>query len=475
VASPFPDDDGLRAGRMLGAYELLAPVGSGGMAHVWAARDRRVHRIYALKMLREELAENVSFRQMFFDEARIASRIRHDNVCATYELVELDGILTLVMEWVDGPSLMHVLRPGLRGGGVAEDDLPRVPLPLRAAARIIAETCAGLQAAHDLVDDDRRSLDVVHRDVSPHNVLLTRGGRVKVTDFGVAKALGKLHMTIVGQVKGKLAYMSPEQLVGEAVDRRSDVFALGAVLYEVTTGARPFQGEHDPEVMSAIVLGDFPPPSVIAPGYPPELEQIVMRALSANPRARFGAAWELRDALERWLARTGPPLAPAQIAQLVHERCGRELAQRARALNVPAPAPVFAPATPRMAPRASAKPPLPTRATATPARGLGPLGAVLAILVGAAMGLAILLYVQARRRERAAFPVVPAVTDAPFPSTPAPTLPASVIDTVEDAATAAPMHTVDADVAPAIVEAPKTRKPVASAAPSPTPPPNPYD
>lgn len=396
------DDFDLRPGRILGPYELLVPVGSGGMARVWAARHRGAGAVFALKMLMPHLAENAAFREMFFDEARIASRIRHENVARTFELVDLDGILTLVMEWVDGSSMVRMLRPGADD----RDDAPRVALPVRHAVKILAETCAGLHAAHELVGDDGRPLAVVHRDVSPHNVLLTLDGRVKVTDFGVAKAIGKSHMTIAGQVKGKLAYMSPEQLIGGGVDRRSDIFALGSVLYEATTGERPFQGEHDPQVMTAIVMGSFVPPSEIVRGYPQGLEAILMRALATEPGARYATALALKQALEAWLATSGPPVGAPQISALLHERCGQELGARMSTLSITQPAPPPAPASgPHLrvesggAMEIERRTPTPRAARST---GIGALGAFLAVLVGVALGLGVLLFVRNARRERRA-------------------------------------------------------------------------
>ncbi|MBN9163729.1 MAG: serine/threonine protein kinase, partial [Myxococcales bacterium] len=360
------------------------PVGSGGMAHVWAARHRGAGVVFALKMLMPHLAENASFREMFFDEARIASRIRHENVARTFELVDLDGMLTLVMEWVDGSSMVRMLRPGLED----REDLPRVALPIRHAAKIVAETCAGLHAAHELIGDDGRPLAVVHRDVSPHNILLTRDGHVKVTDFGVAKAVGKSHMTIAGQVKGKLAYMSPEQLIGGGLDRRSDIFALGSVLYESTTGERPFQGEHDPQLMTAIVMGNFLPPSEVVRGYPRGLEEIVMKALATEPDARFATALHLKQALDGWLAASGPPVGAAQVALLLQERCGPELNARTTGLSItqPAPPPQPVPRPPPSGPllqvETSSAMEIDRRqelAPAAKATGVSTLGAILAV------------------------------------------------------------------------------------------------
>ena len=325
------DVDELTPGTILGPYELLMPVGSGGMARVWAARTRANGKLVALKMLLSQLSEHLEFRKMFADEARVASRIRHPNVCLTYELVELRGIVILAMEWVDGPSLMHVVRPDSDDETI--ENPIRYPLPPRLAARAVADTCAGLHAAHELLGEDGRPLGVVHRDVSPHNILLTSDGKVKITDFGVAKAAGKSSVTIAGQVKGKLSYMAPEQLIGGAVDRRSDVFALGCVLYEITTGQKPFQGEHDPQVMTAIMLGNYDPPSAVIPNYPPSLEAIVQRALANEPADRYQSAEEMGRALEGFITATGPPVTTQHLSGLVHERCGPALAARARAIG----------------------------------------------------------------------------------------------------------------------------------------------
>jgi len=313
------------------------------MARVWLARVRTTGQLAAVKVLLPQLAENVAFQQMFFDEAAIASRVRHPNVCATFELGQQDRTLYIAMEWVNGPSLMRVLRPGAATNTSADNEgAARVPIRARLAARIVADTCAGLHAAHELIGDDGRPLDVVHRDVSPHNILITTDGQIKVTDFGVAKALGKSHMTVAGQLKGKLAYMSPEQLMGGAVDRRADVFALGCVLYEITTGRQPFVGEHDPQVMAQIMMGHYELPSTSMHGYPPELEAIVERALGSDPELRYPTAEHMRHALEAYLRASGPPVTSIQVADLVHQRCGRQIEERAARL-FEAPAAVASP------------------------------------------------------------------------------------------------------------------------------------
>ncbi len=384
-------DDDLRPGRVLGPYELLVPVGVGGMARVWAARVRASGQVVALKMLLPHIAESPSFQEMFLDEARIASRVRHPNVCTTFELADYEGVLTLAMEWVDGASLMRLLRPGPE----SDEQRPRIALPFREAVRIVADACAGLHAAHETVGDDGRPLAVVHRDVSPHNVLITAGGAVKMTDFGVAKALGKSHMTIAGQIKGKLAYMSPEQLMGDGVDRRSDVFALGCVLYEITTGERPFRGEHDPQVMAAIMMGAFEPPSSFVPGYPPELDAIIGRALAAEPGQRFASAEHLRVALEQWLRASGPPIDARHVSALLHERLGTEIAARERALGATAPRASDGRAA---ADTGSGAMEIDRRSPA-PANS-GVVWLVLAVMLGAGLGLGVLGYVRMTRKPR---------------------------------------------------------------------------
>jgi serine/threonine-protein kinase len=400
-------EDDLRPGRVLGPYELILPVGTGGMARVWAARVRgRPEQVVALKMLLPQLAENPTFQEMFFDEARIASRVKHRNVAQTYELASYDGILTIVMEWVDGGSLIRTFRPGPEH----DERRPRVPIPYRHAARIVADACAGLHAAHELVDENGRSLDVVHRDVSPHNILITTSGEIKLTDFGVAKARSKSHVTIAGQIKGKLAYMSPEQLMGGVVDRRSDIFGLGCVLYEMTTGERPFRGEHDPQVMAAIMLGSYVPPQGISRDFPPELAAIIARALAGDSDKRFPSAEHLRAALEQFLRTTGPPIAPHQIAMLLEERIGPEIRARAMALGPGSP-PATAGAARRLPEQANGAGGMALdRRGAPPPASAGFLSLTLAVLIGAGMGLGVLFFLRGPMKKPNA--TTPAVASA---------------------------------------------------------------
>ncbi|MBK6459527.1 MAG: serine/threonine protein kinase [Myxococcales bacterium] len=313
----------LAPGTRLGRYELLVPVARGGMARVWAARmhgQRGFTKLVAIKTILPHLASEQEFERMFLDEARIASNVHHPNVCETYELGEENGVLYLAMEWVSGDSLSRVIRP--------TQGPQTYPLELRIVARILADACAGLHAAHELVGDDGTHLSVVHRDFSPHNILISAEGNVKVADFGVAKAFGQLHEnTSAGQIKGKLAYMSPEQ-VGGIADRRSDVFSAGCVLYEATLGIAPFRADNDLQTIQGLLQGHYVRPSERAPGYPPDFEWIVMTALAAEPERRFQTAEQLRVALEEWLARTGQVVTQAQVAQAVRARIGERIDRR---------------------------------------------------------------------------------------------------------------------------------------------------
>jgi serine/threonine-protein kinase len=323
--------DTLTRGTRLGRYELLLPVAMGGMAKVWAARQRGQRgfsKLVAIKTILPNLSEDPAFESMFLDEARIASNVHHPNVCDIYELGEEGKVLYLAMEWVNGDSLIRVLR---QSGGVSERIDPRI------AARIVADACAGVHAAHELADDIGRPLGVVHRDMSPHNILLSADGNVKVTDFGVAKAIGQLHdQTSTGTLKGKVNYMAPEQVTGTHIDRRSDVFALGCVLYEATTGQLPFRSKNelDHVVMQRLMAGHFAPPSQLLPGYPRELEAIVVRAIANQPIQRFASAERMRMALEEWLQMSGPIVTQSHVSAIVRARVGHSIDNRRERIRI---------------------------------------------------------------------------------------------------------------------------------------------
>ena len=317
--------DLFQPGSLVGRYRLLGPLATGGMAQIWAARNdqNRFARTIVLKVIRPEYAADDEYRRMLVDEATAASAVHHPNVCEILELGTHKDVLFLAMEWVAGDSLAGLIR---RNG-------ERVPFPYPLAARIIANACSGLHAAHEALAPDGHPLHIVHRDISPQNLLLSVSGQVKVSDFGIAKARDQLHArTRTGNIKGKFAYIPPEQIRGRGVDRRADVYAMGCVLYVATTGLRPFgSGPH--AALAKILRGDFKPPSAVVPGYPRSLEAIILKAIRLNPDDRFQSADELRLELERWLARQGALLTESDIASGVKGRLSEAARHQIRALR----------------------------------------------------------------------------------------------------------------------------------------------
>ena len=337
--------DALRRGTRLGRYELLVPIAKGGMARVWAARlhgQRGFSKTVAIKTILPHLAEEPEFERMFLDEARIAAGVHHPNVCEIYELGEEGKVLYLAMEWVNGESFVTVLRSSLGAAPAisARESTKIEPIHPHLAARIVSDAAMGLHAAHNLQDEDGQQLGVVHRDVSPHNILLSAEGSVKVADFGVAKALGQMTATAAGQIKGKMAYMAPEQVEGRAVDRRSDIWSLGVVLYEASTGRKPFSGDGDAAVMHSILTGDFVSPMRLVRGYPAELEQIIARALTRDPGKRYATSERMSIAIQEFLGRSGSVVTQSHISALVQQRVGPQLERRRAKIKAALNAPV---------------------------------------------------------------------------------------------------------------------------------------
>lgn len=303
---------------MLGSYQLLAPIGTGGMGRVWVARETRIipgtgkWRLMAVKTALAEDGASQDFFRSLFDEARIASLLTHPNVCTIHVVEKERGVDYLVMDYSDGASLREFL-----------DAVPNKKLDMHVAARIVARVCSGLQAAHDLVAEDGEPLGVVHRDVSPQNVLIAANGQVRITDFGVAKARGQLHApTQTGEVKGKIAYMAPEQVTTKDIDRRVDVFAIGCVLYEATVGMRPFHGGDALSTLYQLLEEPIVPPSARAENYPPELEAIVLKAMERDREQRYPSAAEFGRALERWLMSEKATVTDVDIATALRAALG---------------------------------------------------------------------------------------------------------------------------------------------------------
>lgn len=310
----------------LGRYEILAPIASGGMGTVYLARAVGAggfERLVAIKALHPHVASDPDFVEMFLDEARLAARLRHPNAVATIDVQEQP--LFLVMEYVEGPSLHRVLRQMRKLGG-------RIPLGI--ALRIFLDVTEGLHAAHELRGPDGALLHLVHRDVSPHNMLVGVDGVSRITDFGVARAESRLSSTRGDQVKGKLAYMAPEQVRSEPVDRRADVYAAGAVLWELLVGRPLVRGDNDGVMLAQVLEGPRASPRRLDPEIPQVLDDVCMRALQPDVAARFPTASELGAALEQAAASAGIAVATQRaVAAFV-----RELAIHAPPVAAAAPA-----------------------------------------------------------------------------------------------------------------------------------------
>jgi serine/threonine-protein kinase len=262
----------------------------------------------AIKRIHPSLVEDETFVQMFIDEARVAARISHPNVAIVFELGKHEDTYWIAMEYLHGEPLREVMRR-------AEDLGQAVPPEI--ACRMIADAAEGLHAAHELVGKNGERMELVHRDVTPHNLFVTYDGTTKVVDFGIAKFATRMASTRAGTVKGKLAYMSPEQVAGEAVDRQTDLFALGVVLWELTTGKRLFRMENDLDTVAKVQECDVPRPSTVLKGYPLDLERIVMKALAKKKEERYTTAREFARALQGLLMRRGLFIASEEVAAYV--------------------------------------------------------------------------------------------------------------------------------------------------------------
>ena len=275
----------------LGRYRLFARIGSGGMADVYVALARGAledDRVCVVKRLRDEHAADPTTREMFLAEARLAARLAHPNVVQTFEADRDTGGLYIAMEYVDGQPLSRILARLRRRGTALE---PRI------AARIAADVLRGLAYAHELVDFDGSPLGIVHRDVSPENVVVTYEGAVKLLDFGIAKSAGQQE-TAHGVFKGKVSFIAPEQVRCEAVDARADLFAVGVVLWEAVTGKRLMAASTPAATLYNVMTRPIPRASDVSPDVPGALADVIERALRRDREARYGSAREMCDALE---------------------------------------------------------------------------------------------------------------------------------------------------------------------------------
>ncbi len=375
----FADEGpGGQSGERFGQYTLLERIAVGGMAEVWKARMRGVEgfqKTVAIKRILPHMTDNAEFVGMFIDEAKLAAQLTHPNIVHIYDLGKIGRDYYIAMEYVDGRDLRSLLNAGRRKG---------MPLPLGLALLIAARLASALDYAHRKRDFEDRELGLVHRDVSPQNVLLTGEGDVKLCDFGIAKAVSKASQTQMGALKGKLQYMSPEQAWGRPVDGRSDLFSLGAVLFEMVTGERLFAGDSEVSVLEAVRQGRVRTPRQVDPALPREVDEIVMRALALEPQDRFQSAGEMKQRLEGALAALSPSTGPADLAIYIQRVLD---AQTPEAPQAPAPVlpvqpePASAPppsavAVPPAIPLASPPPPSIVEETMAPVEAVAPMGRV---------------------------------------------------------------------------------------------------
>jgi len=306
-----------------GRYQLLKKLATGGMAQIYLARQLGVQgfeKLLVVKRILPHLAENEDFITMFLDEARIAARLNHPNVVQIFDLGQQDDTFFIAMEYIHGEDVRKVWKQAERQG---------VPIPIALICRIIIESCSGLDYAHKKTDPAGRPLNIVHRDISPQNLLVSFEGGVKVVDFGIAKAADQATVTKSGVLKGKYSYMSPEQAQGRPVDARTDVFALGVVLYELLTGTRLFKRANDIQTLNAVTECKVEPPSTIDSRLPADLDPIVMRALAKDRDERYADARELQQALEDWVIKNKLPSGSVHLAAFMQDIYAERLAREA--------------------------------------------------------------------------------------------------------------------------------------------------
>jgi serine/threonine-protein kinase len=306
-SSRFTSSPYLPAGlKKLGKYKLVYRFATGGMANLYLGKfagPDGFEKLVAIKIIHDHLTSNPDFIKMFVDEARLVSRISHPNVAQIIELGRVGRTYFIAMEYVEGESVGAILR--------------RTCPPVGVGCRIVADAAAGLHAAHELRSAEGDLFNVVHRDVSPQNILVAYGGATKVVDFGVAQARGMLHTTKDGALRGKFGYMAPEQAQSRPVDRRADIYVLGIVLYELTTRRKLFKAESDSETLRKVLENEVTPPTRLVKAYPPALEQIVLRALQPVPEHRYQTARQMQEAIEKFIVSHGDPVLPAHVGELM--------------------------------------------------------------------------------------------------------------------------------------------------------------
>lgn len=311
-------------GERFGKYLLVGEIALGGMAELFLAVHKGLEgfiKVVVIKRVLPQFNDHHEFVRMFIDEARLAARLEHPNIVRTYEFGEFEGLYFTAMEYLPGEDLCKVLN---------RLSVSRQVIPIHVATGIATQLCVGLHFAHQFTDIDGRPLNLVHRDINPANVVVTYGGEVKIIDFGVAKSNAN-RQTVTGTIKGKVAYMPPEQVLGRSVDHRADIFSAGVVLWEMLTGRPLFLRDNEAATLYAIMNGPVPPPSKFRRDIPPELDEIVLRALARSPADRYRSAEDMAAALENFSMQL-PRYDTRVLAGLVEELFGSTRAEAKRSI-----------------------------------------------------------------------------------------------------------------------------------------------
>ena len=283
-------------GTRFGKYSLLNRIAVGGMAEIFLARQEGLEgfeKTICIKRIRPHLSSQPNFVRMFLNEAKLAAQLNHPNIVQIYDLGRIADSYFIAMEYISGRDMSRIIPKAEKAG---------IPFPMIYALRIASNVCEGLYYAHTKTDAYGNPLHVVHRDVTPENVLVGFNGTVKIVDFGIAKANTQLEQTRAGEIKGKLSYMSPEQAMGAQLDARSDIFALGSVVYEWVTGYKLFTGENEMAILKSIIDGKIYPPSYFKEDVPEAVERILMKALEKDKEKRYQSAWEMQFEIDTYLA-----------------------------------------------------------------------------------------------------------------------------------------------------------------------------
>lgn len=321
--------DAMDLPRPFGPYTLLRRLAVGGMAEVYVAKTMGLggfEKLVGIKVIHPRYSEDEHFVQMLVEEAKLSVLLTHVNIAQTFDLGCIDDTYFIVMELVEGADAYKLLQRTVEH---------RTPLPIDVCAYVVAEMCNGLDYAHRKKDVSGQPLHIVHRDISPQNVLISFAGEVKIVDFGIAKAAMRSGQTEVGVIKGKYYYMSPEQAWADPIDHRSDVFSSGIVLHELLTGKMLYQEDNLPRLLDRVRKADIAPPSRSRPEVPPELDAIVLKALAKHAADRYGSAHELSQALSQFLFRVNPTFTPARVSGLMAQLFPKELTQATGSYRLP--------------------------------------------------------------------------------------------------------------------------------------------